>query len=79
MKKYGLANPDVRRKSARKINGHHAFESEIYATRQGERCLVYQAVVVHNEHAIVIHGFGHSDFRKNRGQFRKLAHSLEFK
>lgn len=79
MKKYGLANPDVRKKSARKINGHRAFESEIYALRQGEKCLVYQAVVVHNSHAIVIHGFGNTDFRKNRQQFRKLAHSVRFK
>lgn len=79
MKKHGLDNADVKRKSSRKINGYHAFESEIYATRKGEKCLVYQMVVVNASHALVIHGIGSSDFRKNRERFRKLAHSVEFK
>lgn len=79
MKKYGLADASVRKKSARRINGYQAFESEIYATRKGGKCLVYQMVVVHEAHALVIHGIGSSDFRKNRDRFRKLAHSVEFK
>jgi hypothetical protein len=79
MKKYGLENADVRKRSARKVNGYDAYESEIYATRKGSRCLVYQMVVVHDSRAVVIHGIGKKDFKKNRHEFRKLAHSLEFK
>ena len=79
MKKYGLDNADVRKKSSRKVNGYDAFESEMYATRKGEKCLVYQMVVVHEDHALVILGMGNDDFRKNRDEFRKLAHSVRFK
>jgi predicted fused transcriptional regulator/phosphomethylpyrimidine kinase len=79
MKKYGLENTDVRKKSTRKINGYHAFESEIYATRNGEACMVYQVVLVHDSKALVIHGIGSSDLRKNRDEFKKLAYSVQFK
>jgi hypothetical protein len=79
MKKYGMANTDIKRASRKNVNGYQAFESEIYATRNGERCLVYQMVMVHNERALVVNGIGNSDFRKNRSAFRRMAHSIEFK
>jgi hypothetical protein len=79
MKKYGLADADIKKKSVRSINGYQGYESEIYATRQGEKCLVYQMVVVHDAKALVVHGIGSADHKKHRDEFRKLAHSIEFK
>jgi hypothetical protein len=78
MKKYGLENPDIRKRSRTKVNGYPAYESEIYATRRGEKCLIYQMVVVHDAKAIVVHGIGNSDYRKNKDEFKKLARSIRF-
>jgi hypothetical protein len=78
MKKYGLVNADIRKRSRRSVNGYQAYESEIYAIRKGEKCLVYQMVVVHDAKAVVVHGIGNSDFKKNKEAFRKLARSIRF-
>jgi hypothetical protein len=79
MQKYGINNTAIRKRSSRTINGYRAYESEIYATRKGEKCLVYQMVMVHDSRALVVHGIGNTDFKKNRVAFRKLAHSIRFK
>jgi hypothetical protein len=79
MKKYGMTDADVRKKSVRSINGYKGYESEIYATRKGEKCLVYQMVVVHDAKALVVHGIGSTNYKKHREAFRRLAHSIEFK
>ena len=78
MKKYGLDNTDIRKRSRTNVNGYQAYESEIYATRKGEKCVIYQMVVVHDTKAVVVHGIGNSDFRKNKEAFRKLARSIKF-
>jgi hypothetical protein len=78
MKKYGLDNADIRKRSRTNVNGYRAYESEIYATRKGEKCMIYQMVVVHDARAVVVHGIGSSDFRKNKEAFRKLARSIKF-
>jgi hypothetical protein len=35
--------------------------------------------MVHDSRALVVHGIGNTDFKKNRVAFRKLAHSIRFK
>jgi hypothetical protein len=79
MKKYGLVNPDIKKQSKKSINGYPAYESEIYATREGEKCMIYQMVMVHNAQAIIVHGIGKKDFRKTKDEFKKLAYTIKFK
>lgn len=79
MKKFGIADARARKERSHPVNGYDAFESEMLAIRNGERCMIYQMVMIKDDRALVVHGIGKEDSKRNRDSFRKFAREIRFK
>lgn len=78
MLKHGVEKPEVKRSAMKKINGFRALESEVVARQKGVPCRIYQMIVLHGDHAIVIHGIT-TGSSGTLAELRRLAHTLKLR
>ncbi|MDB5281410.1 MAG: hypothetical protein JWO06_485 [Bacteroidota bacterium] len=76
---YGFTTQQVKNPSYAPVNGLPAFESEVYGSLNGKKCLIYQLAVTTTDKAVIIQGIVKSDFENQLAEIKKLARTIQLK
>jgi len=75
----GASPLEHRNTSFKKVNGYHAYTTEITGFSNGEQFGLYVLVVANKDHTLTLIGKALSDVEENMIEFRKLARTITFK
>lgn len=79
LEQYGLTDKKLKNKSTKNVNGHLAYEVEVYGNMQGKSSLIYLLIVTGQDKAIAVQGIVKSDFENNLREIKNLVKTIKLK
>jgi hypothetical protein len=76
---YGFTGTEVRNNHWENINGHNAYETEVYDEKSEQRSLLYVCILERNGSSVFIECFAKKDPVPQLEEFKKFARALHLK